>query len=352
MLDTLLSLPLLSYLLIPAMSSYGTSLNLVFFYITWITLVLSLPPLKVELVGTAAVRFVFYLLPSFTFFLFDIIFPSTAIGIKAQGAAGLPTGKRGRRCGKREAKVVGWAVANLCLGIGVQGLVEVVLTRALGWRSALRIAARLPLPWEVVRGLLAGIVGRELLQYLIHRYILHSSSRSRSLFPATHLTRYHDTWYHIVLKSPYPLTAHYDHPLPYLFGRFLPTFLPAAALRFHLLTYLLYLSLVSLEETFTHSGYSTMPTNFFIGGMARRNELHVLSKGCGNYGGWGLLDWVCGTTVDMGGDDGSDEGDNEDGNGNGEREKDVDIDDVLAAVVEEPKKKAKGLKNRSRKART
>lgn len=75
--------------------------------------------------------------------------------------------------------------------------------------------------------------------------------------------------------------------------------------RFHLLTYLLYLTLVSVEETFAYSGYTIMPTSFFLGGIARRVEVHALNGAEGNFGPWGVLDWVFGTAVD--GEDGEDE---------------------------------------------
>lgn len=61
---------------------------------------------------------------------------------------------------------------------------------------------------------------------------------------------------------------------------------------------MLFLGLVSLEETFTHSGYSTLPMGFFLGGVARRTEMHVITGGDGNYGAWGILDWLGGSTSD------------------------------------------------------
>lgn len=103
------------------------------------------------------------------------------------------------------------------------------------------------------------------------------------------------------------MTAHYDHPFTYLISRFLPTFLPAALFRFHLLSYMLFLTVVSLEETFAYSGYKPMPTSFFIGGIARRVDLHILSKGCGNFGAWGIADWVMGTSISEEGDEDEDE---------------------------------------------
>lgn len=130
------------------------------------------------------------------------------------------------------------------------------------------------------------------MTYYFHRYVLHNS---KSVF-TRYLAQAHQSWYHS-LKTPFPLTAHYDHPLVYLVVRFLPTYLPALLLRFHMLTYLLFLSTVSLEETFAYSGYTVMPTSFLLGGMARRTDEHLLKDGGGNFGPWGVLDWVFGTSI-------------------------------------------------------
>lgn len=93
------------------------------------------------------------------------------------------------------------------------------------------------------------------------------------------------------------MTAHYDHPVPYLITKFIPTYAPAIIFRFHMLTYILYLLFISVEETFAYSGYTVMPTTLFLGGMARRTDMHLLMGGSGNYGPWGVVDWVLGTTV-------------------------------------------------------
>lgn len=136
------------------------------------------------------------------------------------------------------------------------------------------------------------------MSYSIHRYALHARES-----PASAL---HTSWYHSI-RAPFPLTAHYDHPLVYLLANFLPTYAPAMLFRFHLLTYLLYLALVSIEETFAYSGYTFMPTSFFLGGIARRVDVHALSGAEGNFGPWGVLDWLLGTAVDDGADDEEDE---------------------------------------------
>ncbi|CRL22687.1 Fatty acid hydroxylase [Penicillium camemberti] len=287
--DALFSIPIMSVFLIPVLSSYSTSLNLLFFYMTWSTLVLSHSRLRVEMFGTIAVRVIFYALPSILFFLFDILTPSAAVLIKAHGATGLPGGRRRRKIHAKELKIAGWGLFNLFLGIAVQGVLETVLVQTLGKRSALKVSLKLPMPFEICRDLSLAMLGRELLSYFLHRYALHSR-----LSPT--LARWHHTWYHS-LSAPFPLTAHYDHPVPYLITKFIPTYMPAIIFRFHMLTYILYLLFISVEETFAYSGYTVMPTTLFLGGMARRTDMHLLMGGSGNYGPWGVVDWILGTTV-------------------------------------------------------
>lgn len=159
--DALLSLPVLSLFLVPTISSYSTSLNIIFFYMTWTTLVLSHPPLRVELFGTAAVRLLFFLLPSLLFFLFDILTPSAAVVVKAQGEAGLPSGSKRGKVRMKDLKVAGWAILNILLGFAAQAAIEEVRTELIGMRSALRVSMKLPMPWEMVKDLLRGLLARE-----------------------------------------------------------------------------------------------------------------------------------------------------------------------------------------------
>lgn len=112
----------------------------------------------------------------------------------------------------------------------------------------------------------------------------------------TTLTRWHKTWHHTI-RLPYSFAANYDHPVCHLLHRFLPLYLPAIALRMHILTYLILISLFSLEETLVYSGYSILPSTIMLRGMARRTEAHVMSEGQGNYGPTGVLDWWHATTL-------------------------------------------------------
>ncbi len=155
--DALASLPLLSFLLIPSMGSYSTSLNLLFFYMTWSTLILSHEPLYVEVIGTLAIRFLFFVVPSTLFLAFDTAVPSLAGNLKAQGDVALPTKKKGSKI----YMVVGMAVLNVVLGVALQAGVEMLFTRAIGVRSALKVTTTLPTPWGIAMSLLKGFILRE-----------------------------------------------------------------------------------------------------------------------------------------------------------------------------------------------
>ena len=129
----------------------------------------------------------------------------------------------------------------------------------------------------------------QVLQYYIHTNLLHSPNGSR-------LADWHSSWHHSV-QVPYSFVADYDHPVCHLVHRWLPLYLPAVALRMHILTYLLLVAFFSLEETFVYSGYNVLPSTIMLRGMARRTEAHMLSEGEGNYGSIGVLDWCHGTTI-------------------------------------------------------
>ena len=59
----------------------------------------------------------------------------------------------------------------------------------------------------------------------------------------------------------------------------------------------MYLTIVSLEETFVHSGYNVLPSGFILGGMARRQERHLMGDGDGNFSCLGVTDFVMGTSI-------------------------------------------------------
>ncbi|KAM0140502.1 hypothetical protein ACHAP3_002809 [Botrytis cinerea] len=293
--DALLSLPVVGWFLMPSASTYSTSLNFLFFYMTWSTLVLSHTALRVEVVGTLGIRLLFFIVPSFVFLIFDSIIPSLSVGVKRQGKQALPTRTGGSKASRAKApewyRVVGISLFNIFLGIGIQAGFEMVLTEILHYKSALRVTTTLPMPWSIAKDALKCLLVREFIQYYTHRFILHA--RSSNL-----LSRGHKSYHHSI-TSPYAFVAHYDHPASYILFRFIPIYLPAVIFRVHLLTYLLALSVVTIEETLASSGYSSVP-GIILGGVARRQDLHSESRGKGNFAPWGLLDWIHGTSLGSG----------------------------------------------------
>ncbi|PPJ61295.1 hypothetical protein CBER1_05094 [Cercospora berteroae] len=157
--------------------------------------------------------------------------------------------------------------------------------------SLLQVSKAVPLPWTLLMDVLKGFAVRGAVHYAIHRYVLHEW---QSVLQKWHLEYQHCT------EITFSMLAAYDHPAAYLLRGFLPTFLPAVIFRWHVLTWHLFLSLVSLEEFFIFSGYTALPSTIITGGMARRNEAHFASVGdgygIGNYGRLGLLDLCFGTS--------------------------------------------------------
>ncbi|KAI0393144.1 sterol desaturase family, partial [Xylariaceae sp. FL0594] len=280
--DVILSLPIVSYFAAPMLSSWSTSLNLLFFYMTWSTLVLSHSPLKIELVGTLAARLVFWLVPSLLFLLFDTGVPSLAESIKYYGSASLP--RRHAASFGRQALL---AIFNLALFTALQACISIAATLLLN-RPLFKTSTTLPLPWQIMKHILTLYTAREILTYYIHRHVLHSRGA---------IAKLHAQYSHSRKGSaPYSLMLYADHPLPLMLYRLLPVYLPSLVIRPHLLTYFLFTLLTTIEETLSMSGYNVVP-GIIMGGITKRTATHYASGGRGNYGAWGLLDWLNGTSV-------------------------------------------------------
>ncbi|KAL2203855.1 hypothetical protein CC79DRAFT_1076473 [Sarocladium strictum] len=285
--DILLSLPIASYFLAPSVTSWSTSLNLLFFYMTWTTLILSHGPLQVHLVGILGVRIVFWLIPSLIFLLFDTLVPSLAESLKLGGRSALPP---------RDPKILGrtlvLSLVNLILVVAVEGVLSIAFAYISG-EPQLRTTSTLPLPWQIIKHILLLIASREILTYYIHRFTLHCGGGSAS--GNSFISSLHMRYAHTRGGAPFSLQLFADHPLPLVLHRLVPIYLPAALLRPHLLTYFLFFTLSTVEETLAMSGYSAVP-GIFMGGIVQRSAIHYASRGSSNYGAWGLLDWINGTS--------------------------------------------------------
>lgn len=309
MMDILLSLPILSFFFSSATTSWSTSLNLLFFYLTWSTLILSHSPLHIQLFGTLAIRLLFFLLPSLLFLAFDSLLPSLAESIKHGGASSLPP---------RDARVLGkvllLAVVNLLLETALETASSLGLTYLFG-RTPFTTTTTLPLPFAIIKQLGWLYASREVLAYYVHRTVLHahapgwtrrlaassgaaSRAKAKTKEASGYVARQHARHAHARAAAPYSLALAADHPIPFLLYRFVPVYLPAVFVHPHLLVYFIFVVLITIEETLTMSGYTIIP-GIIMGGITRRNAVHYgaghRGNDSGNYGAWGLLDWVGGT---------------------------------------------------------
>jgi hypothetical protein len=191
---------------------------------TWSTLVLSHPPLKVEIIGTLGIRLLFFLAPSILFIIFDSLLPSLAVGIKRQGAPALPTrtgGVAGTRRGKGRPQwyqVIGLSIFNVCLGVAIQALIEVLFTEVLHIRSALKVTTTLPMPWSIAKNLVEALVIREVrrpspVHSLYAIYVPFTDRipyhRSLSIICTSFSTL--DTFRIMCATSTMPISTRFDH---------------------------------------------------------------------------------------------------------------------------------------------
>jgi hypothetical protein len=159
-----ISLPLASIFAIPMLSSWSTSLNLVFFSLTWTTLAMSYSPLQLEFFGPLFLRTMLYLLPSALFLLIDFAVPSLMVELKAQGELGLAARQRGGTAKMR--RVAAWSVLNVVLAVGLQAGLEWVVTDVFKMRSLLLIKGsrwsfnHLPNPWGLFKHFVIGVLSR------------------------------------------------------------------------------------------------------------------------------------------------------------------------------------------------
>lgn len=278
-------LPLLSFLAVPFFGSSSTTVSLAFFLLTWVTLVSTHDPLYLELIGTLMIRIIFFVLPSLAVLGFDSLIPSLSASIKSRGAAQLPTQLSARKL----RNVICISVFNVVFTVLVQGVCDFILTEVLNIRSAIRVSKIPPAPWPtMVKEVLYGLGCRGFLHYFIHRDVLHASPRDSIL------SRWHANWAHS-LKYPFSLASAYDHPVCHLLTDWAPLYLTTLFFRFHVLTWYILTAIVSLEQFFIYSGYSVLPSQILLAGMAKRTDSHYATGGKGNYGRWGVLDWIFGT---------------------------------------------------------
>ena len=132
-----LPLPFLSFLALPFFSGSSTTISLVFFYLTWSTLVLSHSQLSVEIYGTLAVRLFCFVLPALGFLAFDCAIPNLSKGIKNRGTSQLPL-VYGRN---KLLELTGVALLNVFIAVALQAALEFLCTGVLHTKSILQVTS-------------------------------------------------------------------------------------------------------------------------------------------------------------------------------------------------------------------
>ncbi|KAG5951934.1 hypothetical protein E4U53_001969 [Claviceps sorghi] len=281
MIDVLLSIPILSYVFFPTKgASVSTSVNLISIYMTWNSLIFSHHPLEIHLSGLLVLRVIFWLIPSVVFLLFDIAVPSLAEGFKHGGRSSLPP-----RNLRKLGKLLGLAALNVLVWMALEALIGMAYTLVFK-KHIFKMSTTLPLPWTVTKHCTFILVSREVLQYHLHRRVLHGKSD---------LAKRHMAYAHATAGAPYSLQVFTDHPFALFFHRFLPVFLPSVLIRTHMLTYFFVTIITTIEETLAMSGYTFIP-GVVLSGITARTAIHYAGRGSSNYGAVGVLDWVHGTS--------------------------------------------------------
>ncbi|KZO99771.1 hypothetical protein CALVIDRAFT_534193 [Calocera viscosa TUFC12733] len=244
-----------------------TSLNFLFFYLTWLTLVLSHSPLKISVFSTLIIRLGCFWLPALLVTSFDLLLPDLAGSCKfhPSSVSMLPSTAPG---------LLLRAAINDALGVGLHALAVYALPFPL-----FPVNKTLPLLPTVLYDIFLSQIVSAGVYYYLHRSVHY-------LWPALH-AQHHS-------HPPTPLLAHAQNPADYLLLSLLPTYITPLLRRSHILTFLIILALQCVVDVVRFSGYQGLWGA--AGGLSRRTEGHYYNRGTCYFGIWGILDYMHGTS--------------------------------------------------------
>ncbi|KAI5794129.1 fatty acid hydroxylase superfamily-domain-containing protein [Pyronema domesticum] len=227
-----------------------------------------IPPLALEISGTAAALLVFFWLPSSIYIITSYAFPSFSQRHKTQPSEPLPTRTEIINCALNVFR-------NQLLGFAIQIAVHTATLNLLGvtpYRhgpTSIRGVA-----WDI--GLCLPIC--EVVFYSLHRF-LHQPWLYRRIHKVHH-----------TFTAPVALAAQYSHPIEYVLTCYLPVMVSPILVRANVVSLWAFVAMVGFESCSVHSG-------FRVGRLAEKHDLHHVAGSHGGYGTFEFLDWLCGTEL-------------------------------------------------------
>lgn len=148
------------------------SLNLFFFWMTWTTLILSHPPLRVQIFTVLFTRILFFFIPALIFTCFDWVLPKLAgkhefVQSKGAKTFKVPIGRgktkelRFSNINKDTVFAIMMTLLNFLLGVAVQAGIEYIATDIFKKDRPLKVTSTLPMPWSMGKSIFYAMLLRE-----------------------------------------------------------------------------------------------------------------------------------------------------------------------------------------------